>query len=169
MSQPTGAALAISILRDAYPRQDFPDRSATLYGQMLADLDDQAVVEAVRRLIRRREFLPAISEIRREVAEMALALPSPLEAWEMVNDQTVSVLALPVEVADALKSMGGKYALRNSTEPGIFRSQFVKIYGELREHALHEEMGAVAPRGVTELPSPTMRSLPVSTSITPRS
>lgn len=158
-------AVGIGILRDAYPRAEFPDRSVAAYAEMLADLDDQAVVEAVRRLILRSPFLPAISEIRREVAEMRLALPSSVEAWEMVASQDgPSVLHLPDEVAEALKSMGGKYALRHSTEPGIFRSQFVKIYEGLREHALLVEMGAV---GVRELPSPTMRSLPVSSAIRP--
>jgi len=158
--QPSGVALAVSILRDAYPRADFPDRSAKLYGSMLADLDDVAVAEAVRRLVRRSQWLPTIAEIRMEVAEAKLDLPDAVTAWELVNSGR-PVLALPEIVGDALVAVGGKYAIRTSEQPSILRSQFMKDYESRRSLALRRAVGAVAV-------SPTLAALPVSTAMEPR-
>lgn len=151
------------MLRDAYPSKDFPDRSVKLYAQMLADLDDRLVVEAVKRIVNRSTFLPTIAEIRREVAEAVVRLPTPVEAWEMVNDEAM-IGSLPAVVHQSLQAVGGRWSLRMSESPQILMSQFLKDYVARREHALHEVMGAT----VTELLSPTLAALPVSTAITPR-
>jgi hypothetical protein len=137
----SGVSLAVSVLRDAYPRADFPDRSVVLYASMLADLDDLLVVEATRRLVRRSTFLPSIAEIRREVAEAVLGLPTATEAWAIVNEPA-SAGNLPTLVQASLNALGGRWALRMSERPEIFMTNFVKDYGSRREHALLGIMGA---------------------------
>lgn len=145
MNAPSGLALAVAILRDAFPRQEFPDASVALYAQLLGDLDEAAVVDAVTRLVRRSTFLPSIAEIRQEVAEAELALPTVEEAWSLVNDPDVSVLSLPPALADSLKSVGGRYAVRMSEQPTVIRSQFVKDYAARRAQAVLEQMKAAVP------------------------
>jgi hypothetical protein len=163
MTELTGVSQAVAILRDAYPRQDFPDRSARLYGTMLADMDDTLVVAAVQRLIRRSTFLPSIAEIRREVMEYVLCLPTPQEAWAMVTRPETEG-QLPTVVLASLQALGGRWAIRVSDAPSVMRSQFLRDYEARREAAMTSAVGA-DPAG---LPSPTMAALPASTSITPR-
>lgn len=163
MTKLTGISQAVAILRDAYPRQDFPDRSAKLYGTMLADLDDTEVVEAVHRLIRRSTFLPSIAEIRAEVMEAVLCLPSPQEAWAMVNRHDTEG-HLPTVVLASLNALGGRWALRVSDQPSVLRSQFLRDYEARRQDAMTAAVGA-DPAG---MPGPTMAALPPSTALTPK-
>lgn len=139
MTDLSGLAQAVGVLRAAYPRQDFPDETVALYVEMLGDLPDGEVVDAVKRLVKRSTFLPSVAEIRREVAEAALRLPTPAEAWRMVNDAATQNL-LPLEVAEAMRDVGGRYAIRTSEQPSVIRSQFLKLYESRREQALLEEM-----------------------------
>ena len=159
----TDSDVAIAVLRDAYPRQDFPDRTVVLYAEMLADLPGDEVVAAVKRLIRRSPFLPSVAEIRREVAEEVLNLPTPAEAWRMVNDAATQNL-LEDEVSEAMQFVGGRYAIRTSDRPEVLRAQFLKCYENLREQALLEEMVAEPSvptlRAVAEIPETT--SMPAS-------
>ncbi len=141
------------MLRDAYPSKDFPDRSVRLYAQMLADLDDRLIVEAVQRIVNRTKFLPTIAEIREEVAEAVLALPFPHEAWDLVNDERM-VNRLPAVVMASLKAIGGRWGLRNSDAPQFLRSQFEKDYAARRLRVLHEEMGAAVPTVAKIAPLP---------------
>lgn len=159
-----GTAAAIAILRDAYPRQDFPDRSVALYGAELADLDDAVVLRAVRRLIRRRTWLPSIAEIRLEAAEETLPLPTPEQAWEAARQGSGG--RWPTVLRDAVQDVGGPWALRTSTKPEIIHAQFLKAYAARREHALATEAGAAAPetRRFAALPPTTrIRERPVMT------
>ena len=124
----SGVAVAVAILRDAYPRQDFPERTAVLYGSMLADLDDLLVVEAVRKIVKTSRFLPSIAEIREEVAEATLGLPTASEAWDLVN----AGQPLPRIAQESLNALGGRWAHRMTDTPSIFRAQFVKDYDARR-------------------------------------
>jgi hypothetical protein len=157
-------AAAIAILRDAYPRQDFPDRSVALYAHELADLDDDEVTAAVRRLIRRSEWLPSIAEIRRDVAEARAGLPSEGEAWQMVKAGTYR---LPPEVAGALHDVGGRWAVRTGHETHTRRA-FIEAYRQRRTDTLLTVMAALPPSSVRELEAPTVAMLPESSRIRPR-
>jgi hypothetical protein len=158
---PTGVALAVAVLRDAYPRADFPDRTVALYASMLNDLDDAATMAAVRRLVRRSTFLPSVAEIRREVAEAQLGLPTPEEAAESVF-RDGGPGSLHPRVRESLMAIGGPWAVRTSETPGILRSQFVKDYAARRETLLLEAMGARA------LPPAEPLALPPTTQMRPR-
>ena len=97
---------ALALLRATYPRQDFPDLTVAVYGRMLADLDDEAVVPAVQRLINRCTFLPSVAEIRQEVAEARLGLPSAEEAWEIARCGRLR--EAPAEVQAAAAAAGDR-------------------------------------------------------------
>lgn len=147
-------ATAIAILRDAFPRQDFPDGSVSLYINMLSDLDGVAVAEAVRRLVRRSTWLPSIAEIRLEVAEAECHLPTASEAWSMVSVPTASltsevVASIPEIVKESMMAMGGRFTITHSENIDTVRAHFTRDYEDRRRNALLQAAGAVAPR---ELP-----------------
>lgn len=123
-------AAAIGVLRAAYPRQAFPDESVRLYARMLADMGDREVTEAVRALILTSTFLPSISEIRAEVAERRLGLPTAAEAWSLVwHSQRPGI------VDEAVRQCGGRWALTHGESHQAER-RFVKAYEQLREDAI---------------------------------
>lgn len=133
----------VAALRAAYPRADFPEDTIRLYAAMLSDLDPMSLLAATNRLIRKSTFLPSIAEIRREVAEEALALPSPEAAWEILL--TGSLREAPPELQAAARACGGRYAVMQSENPAVIRSQFTRDYTARREQALLVEAGARLP------------------------
>lgn len=162
-------AAAVAALRVAYPRQDFPDDTVRLYVRMLADLDPGEVTAAVERLIRRSTFVPAIAEIRLEVAESACNLPSVAEAWSMVTDG-VSVYDLPEPVRESLAASGGRFTVMNSERPSVVRAQFCADYESRRARAILAAAGADPRPQLTraERAFGRVAELPESESITPR-
>jgi hypothetical protein len=144
MSETT--AMAVAVLRIAYPRQDFPDDSVRLYVRMLADLDAAAVSRAVERLIRRSTFLPSVAEIRLETAEEICPLPTAAEAWTLATTRPADRPELPIEVREAIAAMGGTYTIMHSERPETLRAQFLRDYEQRRATAMLETVGARAPR-----------------------
>lgn len=161
-------AMAVAVLRDAYPRQDFPDASVSLYARMLADLDGAAVADAVKRLIRRSTFLPSIAEIRSEAAEAACGLPTGAEAWSMVvgdypRDE------LPDPVRQSLDAMGGRWSVVHSERPETLRAQFLRDYHERRSITILRASGAAAvPALAPPSASSELAALPETEAIRPR-
>jgi hypothetical protein len=175
MSETT--AVAVAALRAAYPRQDFPDESVRMYVRMLADLDPTLVSAAVHRLVNRSAWLPAVSEIRLEVAEETCPLPTAAEAWTMtVEPMPFRPVELPIEVRETIRALGGTYTIVHSERPETIRAQFLKDYQQRRDTAMLESIGGRAPRpqltraerafgGVIE---PSYPALPESEAIRPR-
>lgn len=168
-----GAAAAIAALTMAYPRSEFPQGSVELYVRMLADLDEREVAQAIERLIKRSTFLPSIAEIRLEVSEARLGLPTAEEAWEIATRGRVA--DAPEELRIALESAGGRWSLIHSESPEIIRAQFTKDYAARRNRAVMVAAGAIAESNVVELLPhreqrmiETAKTLPESTRISPR-
>lgn len=157
----------VASLRLAYPRQEFPDESVRWYIRQLADLDPSAVETAVMRLQRRSEWLPSIAEIRREVAEDTLQLPSVEDAWVIASRGALK--EAPPEVRAAADAVGGRGSIKMSERPEAMSRWFRDEYRARRERAILEFAGANAvPVSPATLPGPTMAALPVSKRIEPR-
>jgi hypothetical protein len=137
-------ASAIAVLRDAYPRADFPDASVQLYGRMLAAHPGEEVAEAVKRLVLRSTFLPSIAEIVEEIAEARLGLPSAAEALEILEHG--SLKEAPAEVRASAKAIGGRYSYATSENPTAIRAQFRRDYEERRAQAIAQAGGYNVPR-----------------------
>lgn len=176
MSEQT-TAMAVAALRAAYPRQDFPDESVRMYVRMLSDLDPVLVGQAVERLMGRSAWLPAISEIRLEVAEATTPLPTAAEAWTLVSTAAPpgsQSLPLPPAVRESLDAVGGRWTIMHSERPETIRSQFLRDYQQRRDTAMLESIGARAPRAeLTRAEQafgalPPGDEIPESTSIRPR-
>lgn len=160
-------AASIAALRAAYPRQDFPDDSVTMYGTMLEDLDASAVSRAIGRLVKRSTWLPSIAEIREEIAEEMLGLPTVSEAVESLargshRHPTVDRI---------FSALGGRWSYDQSTAPGLFRREFTKMYAEERQTAIRAAAGAEPRPALTRVEKMIERhiqGIPETTSMQPR-
>lgn len=130
----------IVALRTAFPRSEFPEDSQRFYVNALVDLDEYALMRAVRRLANRSVWLPSVAEIRRDVAEETLQLPTASEAWAIA--ERGNLRDAPDEVRAAAESVGGRWGIMRSENPTVVRSQFVRDYEERREKSLLAEMDA---------------------------
>lgn len=159
---------AVAYLANAYPRQPMPDKSMQAYAQALADLPDQAVAAAAWRLIRRSEWLPSIADIRREVAEARLELPTVEDAWQIARGTPAQRAAAHATVLAAIDDVGGLHEIRTTTRASIVRAQFRQAYESRREQAILEAVGAATPRTPALPAGETLRQLPESERIQPR-
>jgi len=157
-----GTSAAIAILRDFYPRAEFPAGTVAAYTEVLSDWPSEEVVAAVRRLILTEKFLPSLAEIVREIAEARLTLPTPEQAWDIAERGSLRDAA--PEVRAATEEVGGRWAILHSDRPSIVRAHFLRSYNERREHSIRavarqEERTAdvisLAPRPLSELPVTT--------------
>lgn len=74
-----------AILTAAFPRQEISKDTGDLYALFLADFEREPAERAVKRIITKSRFFPSIAELREEIAELALGLPSELEAWTLAE------------------------------------------------------------------------------------
>jgi hypothetical protein len=166
-------AASVAALRDAYPRQDFPDRSVSLYVRMLRDIEGGDLAAAVTRLIRRSPFLPSIAEIRMEVAEARTQLPTAAEAWSMVTQMpnlNERANNLPNVVRQSLDAMGGSWSIRRSERPETLRAQFMRDYEQRRHAKILAVAGASARPELVERDRVAIAATPIpeTTSALPR-
>jgi hypothetical protein len=131
-------AMAVAVmLVEAYPR-DIREGTLEAYAMHLADLDRAQAVQAVHRLIATHQWLPAIAEVRAEVATLALPhAPRVEDAWA----EAVRLMA-KIGSYGALGSAGSPYvnqALRLCgrwadichEDVHWLRRRFVEIYGSV--------------------------------------
>lgn len=149
----SGTAAAIAILRVAYPGE-FGDETVAFYARKLADLEPAEVVGAVDRLTNRMRFRPTVADIRLEVAEASLRLPSVVEAWQIVVDGDLR--DAPACVREACDYVGGRYSIMVSENPSTIRAQFRQAYERTREQALLVAAGASAPRSLSPATRPAL-------------
>jgi hypothetical protein len=134
-----GIADHVADLRDAFPQRAVTRETLTIYVRELSDLDPAALGDAVRLLIRTSEFFPTIHAIRETVAEAALDLPSEAAALAEVNALGAGRPGrLTPLVREALDAVGGPWAVRTASEPGVIRGQFLRIYRDLRHARVAE-------------------------------
>lgn len=157
-------AASVAALRDAYPRQEFPDRSVQMYVRMLADADPAELEAAVARLVRRTPFIPAISEILAEVAEAKCGLPTAAEAWTLAcSDEPLP--NLPVPVIEAIQSCGGRWTIRHSEQPTVVRAQFTRDYQQRRDRQILITADAAV---LSEVVARELAAIPPTDSAVPR-
>lgn len=139
-------AETLTYLRAMFPSAQFPPETVTVYVEELADLPDEEVAAACRRLGRRALFLPKVGEIRREVMEARLCMPTVSEAWDIVlrGEALKPGVSCP-PLAEAYRAIGGGWALRHTPDTGRLRHQFERDYDQRRERTLLVAMGAVQP------------------------
>jgi hypothetical protein len=140
------AAKLVAVLSAAYPRQEIEEATLAIYCEMLLDLDHAIAERGVKVLMANSRWFPTIAEIREAVLEQQSPLPSPAEAWELldISWQVANARGLPDSFGDdvprivlrALKVVGGKQGYRFSDNVNALRSQFLRVSDELRHSAL---------------------------------
>ena len=153
------AAKVVAMLKAAFPHQPFPTDSARVYIEFLLDLDVDAALRAVRRLIAEpgRRFMPTIGEIRGAALDVVAPVPLPEEAWGEVVQQIHAEgyygrprFSHPV-IYQAVEAIGWR-EICLSEEPGVVRAHFMRAYETLRQRYVHdvsaEPLGAALPRPV---------------------
>lgn len=164
----TTHAEAIARLRDAWSRQEFPDRELMIYGERLGRFPADVVMQAVNDLIDTCIYRPSIGQIQLRIAERTLNLPTAEEAWEIAERGALS--HAPEAVQRAAEYVGGRYAILYSDSVSTVRAQFRQAYKGYRE----TEMLDFTTGGRPELTvprhelGPTMLSLPETTRFKPR-
>ena len=166
-------AAGIAALSLAFPPSQFSEEKAAFYARMLRDLPEDMTVRAIERIIKRSRFLPSIGEIREEVSEERLGLPTVEEAWDIATRGDLR--AAPEEVRQAALACGGRWNIMHSESPEVVRSQFTKDYMARRARSIQTDAGAVAPSNVVDLLPHRLdreiqgaRALPETTRIQPR-
>lgn len=172
-------AQALERMRAAYPQQPFGDVAVRVYAEQLSDIDAEVVLAAVNRLLNTMSRMPTIADIRREVAEHELDLPTPEEAWQQALDG--NRFAVP-EVSAAMKAVGGPWLIRHTQSPETLRAQFRKHYEGIRAKAIRnaavglpirpetliEARKAVEAGEPVSINGHRLKALPTSTRIRPR-
>jgi hypothetical protein len=122
----------------AWPRQQLGPATIAVYVEALHDLPLDEVEAAMRTAIRMMRFPPTISELRGLIVDRQLGHPDAGAALELVEAAaagTGSYSTLPEPAQRAVKAMGGMFSWRAAENPGIQRSQFLKLYDEFRQEA----------------------------------
>jgi hypothetical protein len=136
----------------AYPLATLREQTEEIYVRFLAELKAEAVVEATADLVRSSTALPTVADIRRRIAETELALPTAHEAFHSLFEagERHPLTRYVSEI------FGGEYNIRTSELPAATRSQFVKIFDELRDEAVRrgELPGAVVAAIERRTPEP---------------
>jgi hypothetical protein len=130
----------------AYPDVPLRDGTEATYVEFLGELDADAAGAAVADLVRTSSRLPTIADVRRRLAEVALGLPSPLEAYHSLFEPGAELHPLTRYAAEIF---GGTFTIRTSDAPAATRRQFLDFYEELRREAVRR--GAL-PRAATAVP-----------------
>lgn len=167
-----GLFIAMTKLRDGWPREEFPDRTIQLYADMLSRLPEEHVVDAIDSMLARTAFRPSIGDIAQEAARRALDYPSTEVAWEIA--ESGSLRGAPEPVRQAAEYVGGRWAILHSDNLTTIRAQFRRSYESLVERAINEYAthGRLPRRELPprrrELMGPTMASLPETEHFRPR-
>lgn len=162
-------AITMRKLADAWPREEFPDRTIALYAERLGRYPEEQVAKAVDDLVGTEKWRPSVGQIIDRVSERALNLPTTEEAWVIAQRGSLRDAQEPVR--EAADQVGGRWNILHSENPVAVRAQFVKAYANIRRQALldHATGGRPELNGVRRAQlGPTMRALPESDRIRPR-
>ena len=141
------AIQVVMILKASYPRAEVTQETILAYATMLADIEAEAGSAAIKRLICKSKWFPAIAEIRAEVAEAAtIGMPAVELAWGEVY-QAISKYGMNrapqfscPEVAAAVRAIGWRHICLDPNVTST-RARFTDAYravrdGEVQVHQL---------------------------------
>lgn len=130
---------SIAALAAAFTTNGVPADTVDIYLAALADIPPDELQEAVVHIIETQEerWFPTVATIRRVIFERRLALPTPEQAWDLIQNDVYRVNA-PRPVRESVAALGGMYTL-GQLPAGMGRSQFIAQYHDARQRAISEE------------------------------
>ncbi|MDF2757522.1 MAG: hypothetical protein K0S99_153, partial [Thermomicrobiales bacterium] len=135
------------VIKAGFPDMTILAETPLFWAMALDDVPYAAVMLAVAEYGKHgKPFPPKPTELRQIAAEQLVGLPSPEDAWLMVEQRIRDTYFpdrapewdAPKAVQDAVRSMGGVRALAMSSRPGDDQARFAKVYGAYRGRALRE-------------------------------
>lgn len=132
----------LAVLAAAYPRFESDELKVTVWHEMLNDIDYQVAQLAVKKCILEFVFSPSIAEVR----QAAIRIMSPqeitaAEAWGEVEkaikdhgyySESQAIGSMSPLTARVVQYLGWR-EICLSTEPGVIRGQFLKMYGQVEK------------------------------------
>ena len=129
----TTAVRLVDKLQAGFPHMKLTDEQTEMYRHYMRDLDAETTEALIEEVIASSPEFPRIAELRRPIIEAEIDLPLPMEAYKSISEPGQEIHDLAREVRDL---MGGAWTFKTTDEPGILRTQFLKLYTERREEAL---------------------------------
>jgi len=127
-------AKLLAICSAAFPHVTVSKETASVYAEMLGDLDFEQALRGLRRVLATSHFFPSIAAIRDAyVAVSGHRPPSIEEAWgEVINAaKTVGASTLPTwsheAVASAVSALGWR-EICMADNASVLRAHFFKVY-----------------------------------------
>lgn len=120
------------------------DEKTKVWYNFLCDIDEDLLKAVVGEWIAMEPNPPTIADLRNKCALKVLAIPTALEAWQVIesiyihNTSNVNLRDMPSIVREALKSIGGGGLVQRSDQPSITRSQYLKAYESLTDQRARE-------------------------------
>ncbi len=143
MANPAEVLKNLALLCSAFPTFTLKSATNDLYIQLLADIPEQALRQAVLEHISRSTYFPTVAELRQaafELIEASSPIPNEYEAWSEVEKeiQRCGHYGEPefshALIARSVELLGWRY-LCLSENPVSDRAQFLKAYAGLVESA----------------------------------
>jgi hypothetical protein len=146
-------AVILKILTDTFKDFEANDSKFAIWYELLGDLDFKIVKIAVEKLIIQSPYVPAISDIRKQVVEI---MHPSIDATEAYGEVRRAIKEYGYDYApEAFGSMSpltrkvceyiGWQNICLSEEPSVIRGQFLKMYEQLRER---EQKEMLLPEGL---------------------
>jgi len=126
----------------AYPREAMNQETVGVWTRLIETFDYDETRKAVLRILATRYTFPTIADLRNEIIEARLELPSAERAYEMwlaYADRGGKLMVHPFVRQVANDAGFDLWTMRQSENPSILRSQFLKAYEERRRAAIREE------------------------------
>ena len=150
--KPHEVSKVIALLKAAFPRQVIGADTIAIYSDMLADLDAQEALNAVKCILSNADFFPTIAEIRAQVARSQVSLPNAEEAWNEVRDaiRAVGIHREPPTfshpaIQRAAEAIGWN-TLCESENIGVERAHFMRFFHDSSEREMRKaQLGALLP------------------------
>jgi len=135
----------MAMLCEMYPREDVGPGRLQRYGELLQDLELEAAVAAVRRVVAKSEWFPSVAAIRKEVAATTVdTYPEPELAWgEVLRAIRRHGMNREPEfdnphTAAAVDAMGWRELCLSEEGDATVRAQFREAYRASRERAVND-------------------------------
>lgn len=132
----------LAVINAAYPNMQVTEAMASIWYELLRDIDFATAQVAVKKLLLESPYPPTIADIRKQVASITSPKQlDPAEAWgEVISAihrygyyrQEEALASMSPLVAKVVRYMGWQ-EICASEEPSVVRGQFLKMYQQMQE------------------------------------
>jgi hypothetical protein len=144
----------LTVIKARYgPKFRYDRMTTTAWHMVLDDVPYEETMIVLRDLMKQEEWAPDPATLRNTVLDTTSGLPTPSEAWQMVQQRIRNTYpGMPAEawdapqpIQDAAKDVGGIYLIRQAEKPEAMRQRFEDAYRRRRDEvrAARSEMKAI--------------------------